>query len=203
MGVLLSHPVQSSYARDESILFDPKGIVVWRYQKAHPAPGEPEPPGDGLVPTVQTPYGRLSNVICADADFPGTLRQAGQAGADVMLVPSNDWREIDPYHAQVATFRAIENGYSLVRQTSNGLAMTVDYEGNVLASSDFFTTDPQVMVAYVPMQGVRTIYATIGDLFAWLSIAGLVVLIGIAIARRPKAGEVEAATLRGEPLPVS
>lgn len=53
------------------------------------------------------------------------------------------------------------------------------------------------------MQGVHTIYATIGDLFAWLSVAVLVVLIGIAIARRPKAGEVEAATLRGEPLPVS
>jgi apolipoprotein N-acyltransferase len=127
VGVLLSHPVQSSYARDESILIDPSGNVLWRYQKTHPAPGDPEPAGNGLVPTVQTPYGRLSNVICFDADFPATLRQAGQAGADVMLVPSNDWREIDPFHTQMATFRAIENGYSLVRQTSRGLAMTVDY----------------------------------------------------------------------------
>jgi apolipoprotein N-acyltransferase len=40
------------------------------------------------------------------------------------------------------------------------------------------------MVTYVPMQGVHTIYAAIGDLFAWLSLAGLVVLIGVAIARR-------------------
>jgi apolipoprotein N-acyltransferase len=55
------------------------------------------------------------------------------------------------------------------------------------ASTDFFTTDPQVMVAYVPMQGVHTIYATIGDLFAWLSMAGLVALIGVALARRRKA----------------
>ena len=101
-----------------------------------------------------------------------------------MLVPSSDWREIDPYHTQVATFRAIENGYSLVRQTGNGLAMTVDYEGNVLSASDYFTTDPQVMVAYVPMQGVHTIYATIGDLFAWLSVAGMVVLTGVAVASR-------------------
>jgi apolipoprotein N-acyltransferase len=81
--------------------------------------------------------------------------------------------------------------------------MTVDYEGNVLAASDYFTSDPQVMVAYVPMQGVRTIYATIGDLFAWLSIAGLVVLIGVAIARRPKAVETSAAEPSGETLPVS
>ncbi|TME00811.1 MAG: nitrilase [Chloroflexi bacterium] len=200
---LLSHPVQSSFFTDESILIDPTGSVVWRYQKAHPVPGEPWNPGDGQVPTVQTPYGRLSNVICFDADFPGTLRQAGQAGAAIMLVPSSDWREIDPYHTQVATFRAIENGYSLVRQTGNGLAMTVDYEGKVLSASDYFTTDPQVMVAYVPMQGVHTIYATIGDLFAWLSIAGLVGLIGVALARRRKAGEAGAAEPREEPLPVS
>ena len=205
MGIceMLSHPVPSRSLFDESILLDPSGSVIWRYQKAHPVPGEPFPPGDGKVPTVQTPYGRLSNVICFDADFPGTIRQAGQAGADVLLVPGNDWREIDPLHTQMATFRAIENGFSLVRQASNGLAMAVDYEGNVLAASDYFTTDPQVMVAYVPMQGVHTIYATIGDLFAWLSLAGLVVLIGVALARRRKATEAGAAEPSGAPPPVS
>lgn len=204
MCVILQHPVPSRLVFDETILIDPAGSVVWRYQKAHPVPGtDPFPPGDGKVPTVQTPYGRLSNVICFDADFPGTLRQAGQAGADVMLVPGNDWREIDPLHTKMATFRAIENGFSLVRQASNGLAMTVDYEGNVLAASDFFTSDPQVIVAHVPMQGVHTIYATIGDLFAWLSIAGLVVLIGVAFAHRPKAVEISAAAPSKEPIVVS
>lgn len=203
IGVLLQHPVQSRFALDEIILLDPTGNVVWHYEKAHPVPGEPQPPGDGKVPTVQTPYGRLSNVICFDADFPGTMRQAGQAGADVMLMPSNDWQAIDPYHTQVATFSAIENGFSEVRQTSHGLSMAVDYEGQVLSASDYFTTDPQVMVAYVPVQGVHTIYATIGDLFAWLSLAGLVVLIGVAFARRRKADEGGAAEPRGEPLAVS
>ena len=105
--------------------------------------------------------------------------------------------------AKNAASRAIENGFSLVRQTEWGLAMTVDYEGHVLAASDFFTSDPQVMVAYVPMQGVHTIYATIGDLFAWLSMAGLVVLIGVAIVRRRKAGEAGAAEPSEGPLHVS
>jgi apolipoprotein N-acyltransferase len=199
MGVfeLLVHPVQtqsllmpSRYVLDESILIDPSGNVVWRYEKTHPVfLGDfSVMPGDGNVPTVQTPYGRLSTVICWDADFPSTPRQAGQAGVDIMLIPGNDPQADDPYHTQVTTFRAIEDGYSLVRQASNSLAMTVDYEGDVLAASDYFTTNPQVMVAYVPVQGVRTIYATIGDLFAWLSFAGLVVLIGFAIARRRTAG---------------
>ena len=220
MGVseLLVHPVQtpsllmsSRSMLDESILIDPSGRVVWRYEKTHPVfLGDISVvPGNGQVPTVQTPYGRLSTVICWDADFPSTPRQAGQAGADILLVPGNDPQAVDPYHTQVTTFRAIENGYSLVRQTSNGLSMSVDYEGHVLAASDYFTTDPQVMVAYVPMQGVRTIYATIGDLFAWLSIAGLVVLIGVAIARRRKAGEagvaepITASPSSGEPSEAS
>ena len=217
MGVfeLLVHPVQtqsllmpSRYVLDESILIDPNGNVVWRYEKTHPVfLGDfSVVPGNGKVPTVQTPYGRLSTVICWDADFPSTPRQAGQAGADIMLIPGNDPQADDPYHTQVTTFRAIENGYSLVRQASNSLAMTVDYEGHVLAASDYFTSDPQVMIAYVPVQGVRTIYATIGDLFAWLSIAGLVVLIGVAIARRRKAGEagvaapITASPSSGEPI---
>jgi apolipoprotein N-acyltransferase len=190
VGVLLSHPVQSRFALSESILIDPQGLVAWRYEKAHPVPGvDPIPPGDGRVPTIQTPYGRLTSVICFDMDFPGTIRQAGQAGADIMLVPGDDWPEIDPMHTQMATFRAIENGFSEVRQGMEGLAMTVDYEGHVLSASDYYTIGQQVMVAYVPIHGVHTIYATIGDLFAWLSLAGLVVLIGVALARRPKAGE--------------
>ena len=74
--------------------------------------------------------------------------------------------------------------------------MSVDYEGHVLSAADYFTTNQQVMVAYVPMQGVHTIYATIGDLFAWLSIAGLVVLTGFAFVRRRQVVEAE----RGAPI---
>ena len=95
-------------------------------------------------------------------------------------------RRLTRYHTQVATFRAIENGFSLVRQASKGLSMAVDYEGHVLSASDYFTTDHQVMVAYVPMHGVRTIYATIGDLFAWLCMIGLVALTGLAIMQSRK-----------------
>jgi apolipoprotein N-acyltransferase len=103
----------------------------------------------------------------------------------------------------MAAFEAIESGSSLVAQADLGLSVAVDYEGHVLASTDFFSTDPQLMVAYVPMQGVHTIYATLGDLFAWLSIAGLIVLVGVALARRRTTGEAWAAAPGGAPLHVS
>lgn len=151
--------------------------------------------GVGKVLSVDSPYGRLVNVICFDADYPGMMRQAGQARADLMLVPGDNWQAIDQAHTHDATFRAVENGSSLVREASKGLSMTVDYEERVLSASDSFTTDQQVMVAYVSMHRVRTIYATVGDLFAWLCIIGLVALTVLAIAQRRKRSSVTAAPL--------
>ena len=188
LGVFLPDSGKGPFLMDEAILLDPTGHVVWTYEKTHPAPGEQGlfVPSNGKVPIVESPYGRLANVICFDADFPGMVRQAGQAGADLLLVPSDDWQAVDPFHTQVATFRAIENGFSEVRQASKGLSMAVDYEGHVISSSDYFASDQQVLVANVPVHGVHTIYAMIGDLFAWLCIIGLVALIGLAIIQSRK-----------------
>jgi apolipoprotein N-acyltransferase len=170
---------RAPYLRNQAILVNPAGQVVWTYDKARPVPGMDQlSPGDGRVPTVDTPYGKLANLICFDADFPGLARQNGRQGVDMMLVPSNDWREFGAVHTQKATLRAIENGYSLVRQDTEGLAQVVDFQGHVLAASDYFTTGQQTMVAYVPTQGERTIYAIVGDVFAWLCVAALAVLIG-------------------------
>jgi apolipoprotein N-acyltransferase len=202
LAVYLPSVGNGPFVKDEAVLLDPAGNVAWTYEKTHPAPGEQGVIvlGDGKVPTVESPYGRLANVICFDADFPATMRQAGQAGADLLLMPSDDWQAVDPAHTHAATFRAIENGFSLLREASKGLSMTVDYEGHVLAASDYFTTNDQVMVASVPMHGVRTIYPTIGDLFAWLCIIGLVALTGLAIIERGLRRSAAAAPLP-EPQP--
>lgn len=178
---------QAPFAENKALLIAPTGEVVWSYDKAHPVPGEPWLPGDGRVPNTMTPYGRLATVICFDADFPALPRQAGQAGVDLLLRPAHEWQEIDPFHAQVAVFRAIENGFSLVSEAEQGRSIAVDYQGRVLASSDSFTSDAQVLVAFVPTKGVHTIYAIIGDLFAWLCLAGMVILICVAVMRRSTA----------------
>jgi apolipoprotein N-acyltransferase len=54
------------------------------------------------------------------------MRQAGQAGAGILLAPAHDWAAIDPVHTQKATFRAIENGVGLVREANEGLSLAVD-----------------------------------------------------------------------------
>ena len=51
-----------------------------------------------------------------------------QLAATSVLYPKKDWREIDPLHAQMVTFRAIENGFSVVSQAVGGLSVAVDDE---------------------------------------------------------------------------
>lgn len=171
--------------RDQAVLIGPDGRVLSIYNKAHPVPGlDPFGPSANPAPVVQTPYGRLPTAICFDADFPSWMQQAASGqGVDIMLLPSEDWQAADPWHTHNATFRAIENGYALVRQATSGLSMTVDDEGRVLAATDYFTTNRQTMIAYVPVKGTWTLYSRVGDLFAWLCIAAVLGLSGMGTWR--------------------
>jgi apolipoprotein N-acyltransferase len=180
IGVGVYSTTGPAYGRDEAIFIGPGGRVLWTYQKAHPIPGsEPFTPGDGHVPVVDTPYGRIANVICYDADFPDMMR----VRADIMLVPSHDWREYGSAHTEKADLRAIEDGYALVRQDSEGVSAAFDNQGHVLATTDYFTTGQQTTVAYVPTRGVTTIYDLIGDGFAWLCLIAVGALAVIGLAR--------------------
>lgn len=174
------------FASNETELLDPKGSVLWSYQKRHPVPGmEPISPGSTLVPVVNTPFGKLSNVICYDADFPALLRTR----ADIMFVPGWDWPEIGASHTlKMARLRAIENGYSLVRIAYDSQSAAFDYLGNVLATQDTTGSGSHVMFADVPIHGVKTVYNRIGDLFAWLCVLGLLLAITLAVRAnfRPK-----------------
>ncbi|MBN9096856.1 MAG: hypothetical protein J0I49_01870 [Pseudonocardia sp.] len=104
LAVFLTGPVAGPFARDEAVLIDPTGRVVWTYQKTHPTPADQGVfvVGDGKVPVTDSPYGRLANVICFDMDYSGMIRQAGQSRADVMLAPADDWPAIDPSHTYVS-----------------------------------------------------------------------------------------------------
>lgn len=138
--------------------------------------------GDGILRTIETPFGRLSGVICWDADFVGNIRQAGQQGVDLLLIGANDWREVGEIHAQMAVFRAIENGVTIARQAANGISQAVDPYGRVLASLDHYRSNERTLVAQLPAQMHRfTLYSVIGDSFGWATLIGLVLLAGWAL----------------------
>jgi apolipoprotein N-acyltransferase len=179
MGLAGWHRDTVPQLANKLVLLAPDGTVAWEFYKAHPIPGSEAAMSitrDGKLQLLETPYGRLTSVICFDADSPQLLAQAGKLRADIVLDPSNDWKAIDPWHTQMASFRAIEQGVSIVRQASYGLSAAFDYQGHVLASMDHYLATDHVMVSQVPTHGVRTLYAMFGDWFAWMCLAMLAAL---------------------------
>lgn len=155
----------------------PKGEVLWDFHKAYPTPSDPIVPGDKKIKIFDTPYGRISSVICFDMDFPSFINKAGKENVDIMLVPANDWKAITPLHANMSKLRAIENGFSLVRSTGSGLSIAADHMGNTLCELDYYKTKEQIMISDIPIKGVKTFYARTGDIFAWLCIVGFLSLL--------------------------
>ncbi|MEW6730850.1 MAG: nitrilase-related carbon-nitrogen hydrolase [Acidobacteriota bacterium] len=164
---------------NKAITIDPKGEIVATYCKSNPIPGDPETGGDSIIRSLDTIHGRISQTICYDMDFHRFIQQASRQATDLMVVPALDWPEITPLHTRMATFRAIENGFSLVRQTSRGLSLATDYQGNVLAAMNYFNSSDRVMVCRIPTKGVTTVYSTVGDLFAILCVLTLMIILAI------------------------
>jgi len=172
-----------AFDENKIIFITPQGEIS-EYLKNHKVAGDEHRLGDGKILFHDSPYGKLAALICYDADFPGFVRQAGKADADIMLVPAQDWAEITPIHGRMPMLGAIENGYSLIRNGYHGVSIAVDYHGKLLSQLDNFTTDERVMLADLPTQGAGTVYAQIGDVFAWLCILVSVGLIVLAVKNR-------------------
>ncbi len=174
--MLIPQQDPANLRENKAVLINPAGAVEFEFLKANATPGATDKEGDGEIPVAETPFGRVSTAICYDMDFTSLIHKAGKQDVDIMLVPAWDWKDIDPLHARMAVFRAIENGFSMVRQTGNGLSIAVDHQGRTLASMDHFTTTDFTMAAQLPRKGIKTIYALTGDLFALMSMLMLLVL---------------------------
>jgi apolipoprotein N-acyltransferase len=188
-GIYLAMGMGTKYQDDRPwenklIVIDPAGDIVLEHHKYTLVAMEGTKGGDGILRTVETPFGTLSGIVCNDANHEEVVAQAGRNGTDILLAPSLEYQAIDPIHAHMAMFRAIENGVTLVRQADNGLSIVVDPYGRVSAAMDHFNNSERVMVAKVPILSAFTIYPYIGDLFAWLAMAGLIALVVVAIVQR-------------------
>jgi apolipoprotein N-acyltransferase len=178
MSVASFTPSVERMLRNELILVGPDGAVAWRYVKSRPVPGweaDHSIPGSTELPLIQAPgVGHLGGAICFDGDFPSVFASTSERGLELLLLPSSDWRGISPLHTRQAVFRAVERGFSMVRQVNQGLSVAVDGYGRVYGELDHFTTEERVLRAELPVGRVPTLYARIGDSVGLLS--GLVAL---------------------------
>ena len=169
---------------NRSVLFAPDGEILWDYDKSTVVPGDGNALGSGVLPVVDTPYGRLSVAICFDADFPWLARQAGRADVDILILPVSDWDRPAAVHADMAVLRAIENGMSILRPARKGISTAIDPQGRTLARSDYFVAEDQTMMAMVPTTGGEALYPIVGDAVGWGSVAGALLAAGVLVVRR-------------------
>lgn len=85
-------------------------------------------------------------------------------------------------------YRSIENGFTMIRPTYDGITYAMDPYGHLLGQMDRGVGQAGILYVEVPTKGIRTLYVRFGDWLGWLSIAA-VVLFGTAalLAGRKKA----------------
>jgi apolipoprotein N-acyltransferase len=169
---------------NRSILFAPDGEILWDYDKSTVVPGDGNALGSGVLPVVDTPFGRLSVAICFDGDFPWLARQAGRADVDILILPVSDWDRPAAVHTDMAVMRAIENGMSILRPARRGISMAIDPQGRTLARSDYFVAEDQTMLAMMPTTGGSALYPIVGDAVGWGAVAGALLAAGVLVVRR-------------------
>jgi apolipoprotein N-acyltransferase len=184
IGGMITHTDTGRPQSNKLLLIGPTGEILIDHIKYGANWGLER--GNRVLQFAKAPFGVISGIVCWDMDFPAVIRQAGQGGAGLFLDPSKDWVAIDPAHSQMAVFRAIENGMSILRQTDTGLSIATDPYGRVLAQTDFFSAADPTLVAQVPVEHVTTIYSLFGYWLDWLAPVGLLFIIANSIRKGRK-----------------
>jgi apolipoprotein N-acyltransferase len=139
----------------------------------------------------------LGPVICYEDILQGFLRGVGQLRPNLLVnLTSDSWfgANTEPWeHMALAVFASVELRVSMVRAVNSGVSALIDPNGRVLEKT--YADDPYrhprdadgVVVSAALMPGADTVYVAVGNLFAYVCLAGTVGLLALAwrSRRRP------------------
>ncbi len=188
--------------RNSAVVVDPRGDLVFQYDKIHLVPfGEYVPwwafPGQvgkitnevgDFVPgskyrAARTREGSISILICYEAIFPQLVRRLVSDGPGVLVNISNDAWYGDSaaafQHLEMARLRAIENGRFLLRATNDGVTAVIDPYGRVVQQIPRHRA--MALRGRFNYVARRTFYTAHGDVFAWTCAAAAAVIVAIAL----------------------
>ncbi len=132
---------------------------------------------------------RFATLICYEAIYPALARRFVRAGATFLVYFSyDDWfgdRPALTQHLHAALFGAVAYRRTLVRATNTGITAVVAPTGAIVARAP--PREPATLVVEVRPVRALSVYARVGDVFAWLCVAGAVCAVGAAAPRRAPA----------------
>jgi apolipoprotein N-acyltransferase len=131
---------------------------------------------------------QLGVQICYEIIFPRLSRAMAKNGASILINITNDaWfgKTSGPYqHFSMTVFRAVENRRSLARSANTGISGFIDPAGRILASTELL--QDAVATQTVPLIKEQSIYTRIGDIFAQVCLAVVLIVTLLEIYKGVK-----------------
>lgn len=179
VGIGVDFKGDSRAERNMLMVFQPGAMSPATYSKHHLLVGfEQYTPGDSYTLLEGTP--RIGLAICKDMDFHDIGHAYATRHAQLLLVPASDFTVDGWLHSRMAIMRGVESGFAIARAAHSGRLTLSDDRGRVLAEASSEKHDAE-LVGELPLRETHTLYARWGDWFAWLDLAGLIVLLGLAL----------------------
>ena len=193
-----------------NMMYDPAGRKIGEYAKRHPVPfGEYVPLRDLLdfIPQLDQvprdmvrgedavvftlPQGVVGSVISFEGAFPRRLRSEVDAGAQVLVVATNEstWGTAEAADQFIGLTRvnAAAFGQNLVHAAITGKSVFIESDGTLGDSTGLLTRE--VLFGEVAQRtSGKTIYARFGDGLLFLALAAAVAAVAIPGEGRPEFG---------------
>lgn len=178
-GMFLAHPDgQREFAGKHHLVPFGEYVPGWLpwVKTLVPEVADFQPATDGGI--VSLPDQRLGSLVCYESIFPEETRQRVAAGAQVLVVITNDaWYGHSPaawQHLQAARMRAVESGRYVLRAANTGVTAVIAADGRVTASVPWWSE--QSLMASYRLSDRQTVYQQWGDWPALL-LAGMMLLV--------------------------
>lgn len=164
--------------RNEQVMLTPRGEFLQVYGKNHPSsPGEPPIVSAGVYPVYDTPFGKVSTLICNDVNYTDTARKLAAKGAQLVAAPTfEDFIPGFSYEMPIqGVLRAVENQVATVKADTAFSALIADSYGRIIARRNGAPNgEAFALVADVQLgNGKGTLTTRLGDWVGWLSLAAL------------------------------
>jgi apolipoprotein N-acyltransferase len=192
-------PISDEEWINANVLFNPEGEIVGEYDKQHPVPfGEYIPlrpvfdwipalsavprdmiPGDGPEVFELDAYD-LGSVISFEGSFSRYPRQHSNAGAQVMVVATNEGSYgHTPASDQLigmTRMRAAELGMYVIHAAVTGKSVVIDDSGAFVSEISSLAGEEVIYATVVPRQGAKSPYSVVGDIAMYMAaVAGIAI----------------------------
>lgn len=145
------------------------GELLNTYTKNHLVPVVEEPfnvKGDGKTPVMEVDGIKYTYLICAD--YTSNKYAYNGREADILINPSYDWQAFQYFTTYGIQARAIECGFSVLRNPVNGNIILYDIYGRPLHMENVMGVQTGIIYLDIPKKGTKTFYGATGNWFPWI-----------------------------------